>query len=292
MRFKTKVINAPIFEKMCQSLERLAKAWVLRLTSDRTHFIVAKPDVDSGLQVWGQIISDVIFEEMKIESANNNEIWLEVSGEFLHKALKSSERANDVTLKLTKKDDLPVLSFICQNQSRTGKTLTVVQDVPVRVMTPQQTRELTEPVFGNADVYIILPALSNVRAITDRMKSLSAFVTIAANNSGDFIMKVAENKVKVETVFKELINPELDASQAQLSQEPSVNRNPALFAEARVDVRDFQKFLQSYVVNPSQVVCCILDKRGLVLYVYVSTDGMNPHQCGSLTYYMVAKREN
>ena len=49
----------------------------------------------------------------------------------------------------------------------------------------------------------------------------------------------------------------LDASQVHLSQEPSVTRDPALFAEARVDARDFQKFLQSYLVNPTQVVCCM-----------------------------------
>ncbi|TPX33873.1 hypothetical protein SmJEL517_g03354 [Synchytrium microbalum] len=265
MRLKAKVANSFLFARMCQSLEKLSKTWVLRLTPDRLHFIVAKSDVDSGLQVWGQVNMDAIFEDTRIESAQQNEIWLELSGEFLHKALKSTFHAHDVVLKLTKKDDLPVLSFVMSNQSRSGKNVTVMQDVPVRVMTPQQTRELREPTVGNSEIYIMMPPLTSIKTIVEKMKSFSNFVTISANNSGDF------------------------HDSQKLSQDiPQVDRDPALYAEARIDVRDFIKFLQSSAVNPKEVVCCILDKKGLVIYVYVSADA-TANQCGSLTYYMPAR---
>ncbi len=61
-------------------------------------------------------MQDVLFENYRVESANDNQIYMELQAENLLKALKSAEHANDAVLKLTKKDALPVLSFAITTQ--------------------------------------------------------------------------------------------------------------------------------------------------------------------------------
>ncbi|KAJ3089183.1 hypothetical protein HK102_007012, partial [Quaeritorhiza haematococci] len=127
------------------SLEKLSKIWVLKLSPTKVHFIVSKPETNSGIQVWSQIAADAIFEDYRIESANNNEIWLELAGEHFVRGLKSTQNAPEVTMKLTKKENLPVLSLNITSQSRNGKRICLVQDIPVRVLSPQQANDLKEP---------------------------------------------------------------------------------------------------------------------------------------------------
>ncbi len=64
-------------------------------------------------------------EGYRIESAMDNEIYLEMHSEFCLRALKSAQDAAEVTMKLAKKDNLPVLSFHMQSL--------VVQSVAVTV---------------------------------------------------------------------------------------------------------------------------------------------------------------
>ncbi|KAJ3289563.1 hypothetical protein HK104_007379 [Borealophlyctis nickersoniae] len=298
---------------MAISVEKLAKRWILQLTPDIVRIIVSKENVGAGVQMFGQIKSvsldilvmayaelstavgfipvvrlnpqDRIFEAYHIESAaENNSIWMELSGELFVRALKSSQQASDVTMKLTKKQNLPTLSFSITNQSRSGKPVLLVQDVPIRVLSVREAEELKEPVIVDYQVHILLPQLHHVRTITERMKAIGTHLLVSANMSGEFTLKVETDAVKVETFFKNLINPELDPSQVDVSEQPSMNRNPHTFAEVRVDVRDFAKFLHSSVINPRNVVCCIIEGIGLMLYVYLGegTDGDD----GAFTYYI------
>ncbi len=59
-----------------------------------------------------------MFENYRVESANANQIYMELQAENLLKTLKSAEHANEAVLKLTKKDGLPVLSFSITTQVR------------------------------------------------------------------------------------------------------------------------------------------------------------------------------
>ncbi|KAI9207229.1 checkpoint protein Hus1/Mec3 [Polychytrium aggregatum] len=284
MRMKTKITNPAQFARMAMTLEKIAKTWILRLTPSDVYFIVSQADVDSGIQVWGSISTSFIFADYRIESANENQIFLQLSGEHLVRSLKSAQNATEITMKLAKKNSLPVLSFQIANQSRTGNCVLLVQDIPVRVLTPPEAEELKEPLVPEPHVHIMMPPLSSIRTIAERMKSMSNYITISANMRGEFVLKIDTDSVEVETSYRNLINPEFDPSQVDSSQQPSANRDPTLFADARVDARDFVKFVQSYVVNPTNVVCCIIENRGLVFYVYVG--GPNESQCGNLTYYI------
>ncbi|RUS19649.1 Hus1-like protein-domain-containing protein [Endogone sp. FLAS-F59071] len=123
---------------VAQSVERLAKMCLLKLTRERVHFIVVA-DAEGGAQCS-------IFTNYHIDSAAENEIFLEFQVDYLLRALRSAQNAVDVMMKLTKKNGVPLLSLIMSHSSRGGKRLELVQDIPVKVLSPNQMASLKEPV--------------------------------------------------------------------------------------------------------------------------------------------------
>ncbi|KAJ2898503.1 Hus1-like protein [Zalerion maritima] len=108
MRFKTELKDIRTFSRIVTSISSLEKiAWV-RLDDEVARFTVI-PDV--GSQVWASINMDLIFSNYIIQSAEeHNTINLEIPLIPLQRALKSAIGSTSATLRLTKKDGIPVLS--------------------------------------------------------------------------------------------------------------------------------------------------------------------------------------
>ncbi|KAI9010672.1 checkpoint protein Hus1/Mec3 [Hyaloraphidium curvatum] len=275
---------------MVQSVDKLCKRCILKLTNEHAHFIVANLSGDSNVQVWGNIEMKTMFEDLRIESLNNNEIWLELSPDALSRALKSTQSAVEAVCKLTKKDNLPSLSFQIITSSRpSGGRVATTQDVPVRVLTSQQAEEYREPMVPEPQVHIYTPSLGSFRNVVDRLKALSSHVSVAGNMKGQLRLQVESDILQVETAYSDLNNPKLDATQIDVSQQASYNRDPDEFAKVTVDCRDLSKFVGSHIVNPTSVVCCIIENHALVFYVYIGSDQMGEENYGSLTYYIPTK---
>ncbi|MCJ1353524.1 MAG: hypothetical protein MMC33_003510 [Icmadophila ericetorum] len=109
MRFKASVRNINTFIKLTSSLNSLGKlAWV-RLDDDQVRFTVIP---EQGTQVWAVLPVDAIFEEYTIQSATeNNAINLEVPLVPLVRALRSAQVGHRVSLRMTKKENVPLLSL-------------------------------------------------------------------------------------------------------------------------------------------------------------------------------------
>ncbi|KAJ1906549.1 Checkpoint protein hus1 [Tieghemiomyces parasiticus] len=283
---------------MAQSFEKLAKSCILRFDPESLRFIV-KTDTEGGVQVWSQLAPDHIFSEYHVASAYNNEINLEVVLDHLLRALKSSTNALSVAMRLTKKEGIPILSIIISNQSRTGKIMSLSQDVPVRALTALQVEHIKEPIVPEPQVNILMPSLSNVRTIVDRMRSISNTLEVSASTNGEFRLKAQSELVEIVTYYKNLLNPELELSsqldgtdgQESTSGQSSSSRG---FSSAQVDIRNFIKFLYSHHVAPNNVVCCIIENFALVMHVYVNsstTSFFGQQQFAALTYYIPVKHQ-
>ncbi|ATY61940.1 checkpoint hus1 [Cordyceps militaris] len=109
MRFRTELKNIKTFSKLTAALSSLEKiAWV-RLSDETARFTVIP---DMGSQVWASLSMDFIFENYHIQSAEaSNTINLELPLQPLQRALKSALNSISASLRLTKKDGLPVLSL-------------------------------------------------------------------------------------------------------------------------------------------------------------------------------------
>ncbi|KAI8923330.1 checkpoint protein Hus1/Mec3 [Entophlyctis helioformis] len=284
MRMRANIVNPTMLIKLGQTLERLHKQWIFHMAPDRLRFTVSRADFQTGTQVWAQLGTDALFEEFRIESASDNQIWLELNGDHLLRALRSGQKASQVVMRLTKKDNLPVLSFTITNQSRQGKMIVLVQDVPVRVISPDKTDEFREPMPTSPEVMIMLPPIHTVRTVAERMRSIGQRLVLSGNMAGQFSMSVSNDIVRVQTFFKDLVNVN---QQSELEQ-PSSRRSPTEFVVVEVDIRDFIKFVQCYQVHPTKIVCFMYERQSLLLYAILGeTDDDDQHlddKNGSLIY--------
>ncbi|KAJ2014667.1 Transport protein yif1 [Coemansia sp. S680] len=287
MRFRTLVTNSNLLLRVVQSIDKLSKSAMLKLTPTKLHIIVVT-DLDSGLQLWSDIAVDALFSEYQIESVHNNEIYLEFNIDNLQRALRSTQSgALGVTLKLTKKQGLPVLSLTIRSQSASGREISLCQDVPVRMLTPQQMSQIREPMVPDGNVHFMMPPLNNVRSIAERMKGMGDRVAVSANREGEMNVRVANDLVDITTYFRGLETLAYDTT-----QEHTADRETSEFYTAVVDMKHFVKFLQSYHVAPKNIVCCIVEGYAVMFYVYIGSAGysgaaaLNDTACGSLTYFI------
>ncbi|RDL35297.1 Cell cycle checkpoint protein-like protein [Venustampulla echinocandica] len=212
MRFKTSVRNIQTFSKLTASLSSLGKVAWLRLDDDTVRFTIIP---ETGTQVWASLSIDSIFEDYTIQSAApNNTINLELPLPPLHRALKSAINASSASIRLTKKDGMPILSLtIITNTVSSGNSAhgflnaaagnqdpfgengafreesldagrereaVVTQDIPVRVLTADSVEGIHEPRVREPDAHIILPSLIQLKAISDRFTKLAMSTTTAA----------------------------------------------------------------------------------------------------------------
>lgn len=220
MRFRASIQNIHTFTKFTASLATLGHiAWV-RLDEKDVRFTVIP---EQGTQVWSVLSIDTIFETYTIQSAApNNTINLEVPLAPLQRALKSAQNAVAANIRLTKKDNIPLLSLTITTQTMSSsapsgtngqpssddpdstafgigeefreesvdffgakqdRETLVTQDVPVRVLAPASIEGLHEPRCREPDVHIVLPNLMQLKSISDRFTKL-AMTTKGASKSG------------------------------------------------------------------------------------------------------------
>lgn len=159
---------------------------------------------------------DLIFENYTIQSAEDgNTINLELPLQPLQRALKSALNSMSASLRLTKKEGLPVLSMTItatttssghsgpapqpklpnddpfaddedfptehlETSLRREHEKVITQDIPVRVLHPETVETIMQPKVREPDVHIQLPPLLQLKAISDRFTKLALDSSTAA----------------------------------------------------------------------------------------------------------------
>ncbi|QIX02417.1 hypothetical protein AMS68_007934 [Peltaster fructicola] len=109
MRFRASIQNIHTFTQFTSSLATLGHIVWLRLDDNDVRFTVIP---EHGSQLWSVLAIDTLFETYTIQSqAENNAINLEVPLAPLQRALKSAQNAIAANIRLTKKDNIPLLSL-------------------------------------------------------------------------------------------------------------------------------------------------------------------------------------
>ncbi|KAI9711910.1 MAG: hypothetical protein M1812_007064 [Candelaria pacifica] len=201
MRFKASIRNISTFTKFTASLSSLSKiAWV-RLDDNQVRFTIIP---EQGTQVWAVLSIDSIFETPYIiQSASpNNTINLELPLAPLQRALRSASSATSASLRLTKKDNIPLLSLTIvtntfNSGASAGSTATnaqdngevdeptfglggrdretiVTQDIQIRVLSAANVEGIHEPKCNDPDVHILLPSLLQLKNISERFTKLAS----------------------------------------------------------------------------------------------------------------------
>jgi HUS1 checkpoint protein len=278
MRFRAKLLDISCIthlSRVVATLARNVKTSVLRLCPDRVCFVIVERGPVGGSNIWCELTQSNIFDEYRIEGKDErNEIYLELSLEHLSRALRTSLNAQVVKIKLTKRQGA-CLSVEIVQPTLTGASRTVTHEVPVSVVPERLWPDYQEPHMPDIDVSIYLPPLKLLKNITDRMKTMSNYVTVAANMSGELQLKMEADDVSATTFFRDLQNHVFDASTAG-----DESRDNSAMYEARIDIRKLGQFLQGQQFNPTKVICNITDGKGLQIFLL--------HEDVSLQYYIPA----
>lgn len=258
MKFRAKIVDIAClnhFSRVITTISKLTKTCVLRLTPDNLFFVMSSKVANGGVSMWCELSQANFFDEYQMEgvSPENNEICLEVTVENLARSLKTIQNAKSVKLKLTKKH-CPCLTIAAELPTLSSNSRVVTHDVPVDVIPRRLWHELKEPSMPDFDVSIYLPPLKTMKNIIDRMKNLSNFLVMEANQNGEMNLKIETDLVSVTTHFKDLGNPPWGDGASQDSG-PSQSRDPEVMAQARVDIRKLQQFLIGQQVNPTKAMC-------------------------------------
>ncbi|KAI9893605.1 MAG: hypothetical protein M1814_006401 [Vezdaea aestivalis] len=305
MRFRSNIKNILRFTRLAASLGSLGKVAWLRLDNDKVRFTVIP---EQGSQVWAVLSIDSIFDaDYTIASASpNNAINLELPIQQLHRALKSAVGGSGASIRLTKKNDVPVLcltitkhrfSDLGANESddRLPDTdnphdheTVVTQDIAVKVLALAAVEGLHEPqCHRQPDVHIMLPDLLQIKTISERFVRLAATSTmgsrgtaapkleLAANMYGGLKLSTATDALTIESAWTGLTNPQLNQEvMGDVENHPSTRmrmRGEESWAKVRIDGRDWAKVLSIGRLNGKHIAC-ITDELALVIYVYLSND--------------------
>ncbi|KAK4933915.1 Checkpoint protein hus1, partial [Elasticomyces elasticus] len=209
MRFKSKIKAVNVLAKVCASLSSLSGIAWCRLTDEDVQFTVIP---DKGSQCWCKLNIDTIFEKYTIQSASEkNTINLELPLPALSRALKSAAGSHDVMIRLTKKDNVPILCLTIMNETRASfqfvvkaqrdedefgdfdidvdlndpefggagaesfrdRNTVITQDIPVKVLPMQSVSTLHEPRLREPDVHIYMPNLAQLKGISEKFTKLA-----------------------------------------------------------------------------------------------------------------------
>ncbi|XP_048122796.1 checkpoint protein HUS1-like [Alosa alosa] len=268
MKFRSKMIDVGClnpFTRVVNTIAKLNKTCVLRLTPDNLYFVLSGKVSNGGVSMWCELLQVNFFDEYQIEgvSPDANEICLELAPENISRALKTAQNAKSVKIKLTKKH-CPCLTQETLPLSHPRNTAppslssvsrVVTHDIPVDVIPRRMWHDFKEPSMPDFDVSVYLPHLKIMKNVVDRMKNLSNYLVIEANLSGEMNLKIETDLVAVTTHFKDLGNPPWGMTHSH------THTHTSHMAHTRVDIRKLQQFLAGQQVNPSKAMCNIIHKQ-------------------------------
>ncbi|XP_069870645.1 checkpoint protein HUS1 isoform X2 [Dipodomys merriami] len=258
MKFRAKIVDAAClnhFTRVSNMIAKLAKICTLRIRPDKLNFILSDKLASGGVSMWCELEQENFFSEFQMEgvSADNNEIYLELTSENLSRALKTVQNARTLKIKLTNKY-FPCLTVSVELLSVSSSNRIVTHDIPINIIPRKLWKDLQEPLVPDSDVSIYLPVLKTMKNIVEKMKNISNHLVIEANLNGELNLKIETELVCVTTHFKGLGNPPLASQSCR-------DRSPGELTEVHIEIKKLLQFLAGQQVNPTKAVCNLVKNR-------------------------------
>ncbi|CAM1324234.1 HUS1 (predicted) [Pycnogonum litorale] len=259
MKFRAKMVEIMcihLFTRVMQTISKLTKIIVMRLSPTKLCFVLNESTLSGGVSIWCEMNQGYLFDEYNMEgvSAEQNEIYLELNADNLVKAMKSAHSAKSVKIKLTRKH-VPCITLEIELPSLSSNSRIVVHDIPVTVIPRRLWNEYQEPNMPDFDVSLYMAPIKVVKNVAERMKNLSQYVMVGANQDGEMTLSVETDQVTASTHFKDLPKPTWDDNQNE-----HTGKNEA---KVKVDIKKLSHFLSGQQINPAKIICNIVDQKML-----------------------------
>ena len=178
MRFRTQLRQVRLLVQALTAVNRVSKGDVVWKLSERRLLLISGGGGSGSVEVVCSITTSQVMEAMRIESQQDNQIYLRIEAASLLRVLKPAERARNVTMKLSVCHETrkPLLQFCMAVKGIASAQQDVTHDIPVSVMTDEEVGDMLVPDVANlgADaVSIYLPTLSELRPFVERMSKIT-----------------------------------------------------------------------------------------------------------------------
>lgn len=189
------------------------------------------------------------------------------------KALAGSNKATNVMIQLSKKENNPIFSIIIEMTD----LITVTQEAPISLVDCQDTALYDEPTTEPPEIMIDFPSLDIFKHFFTTMKMTDSYLYIKGNKDGQLLFKVLSDSMTIETRFADLAIHNKD------------NTTDKREVEIKVDAKYFAKMLGYGYCQPGNVICCInntnlsiigLGNDSLVFHCVIMQNSL------TLTYYL------
>ncbi|KAI8335409.1 checkpoint protein Hus1/Mec3 [Chlamydoabsidia padenii] len=275
MKLTATLINPVALHKIALTLERLGPTCLICFTPEAVRFIWYQQH-KPGLRSWINVDPHVLFSQYRVKSQDNNQVNLSVDLNSFIRATKAAQQAEETKIDLGQriKDGhrQVLLIWRMQLETRMGNITDTRQELYVDRYPSERFHHVWEPpVLANPHAYIIFPSLQSIKPLVDRMKSLSKYMTIAANMNGQLKLSVDTDMAQVESVFSGLDNPRLEGHETAAEAQST-------FASVDILTEDLANFLNCHNLDPANIVCVVTDQASLAFYVYINLDTYIPYK--------------
>ena len=263
-------------------MAKLGDSCLAHFSSNMIQFAVSAEN--EGVRAHADVHPQTLFLSYRIESkAAENRISFFVKLDNLARALKTASGLQvDTSLKLTKKNGVPMLTFEIKGQ---GQGPDVQHDVPLRIVTDvDELAAYREPSLPDdvAAISVVFPAteLRALRNVVERMRAISDYLQLTASGSdasgggaGGGTLKLEaekDNLVSIATTYARLDVQLLrgaEAATADAEAQRGVHE-----AVARVEAKKLQKVLAALLgtdIKVHNALLCIIPHTSVVLKFFL-----------------------
>ncbi|KAL0274046.1 UNVERIFIED_CONTAM: hypothetical protein PYX00_006571 [Menopon gallinae] len=255
------------FAVAISTLSKLGKQCVVSLSENDMCFVIFEEGVPKRPLAWCTLQQAQFFSDYNIigVSQDNNQISLQFSPEMFARAiapLKSPQTLRSLKIKLTKKNT-PCLTCEIEMTTMQQHSRVCIHDIPVEVVPRKLWSDLAIPENLKFDLVIQMPNMKRFKIACERMRTLGTHVTIEGSNDGVLALKTEKDLATITTYFKEL------------TVEQNDDEGTDQFSSVKVDFKKVISFLSIDALNPSKILCNIMDKRLLFMHVLHENVALN-----------------
>lgn len=249
------------------AFEKIGRTCHIYLTP--VHFIILHNVLNSdGVQAIAQFSKDVVFDDYRISSQNQDRIAFTVDLTLLLRALKSSVSiyGDRLQVKLVRKRPslserpMPYLTF----ESK-GLKSAIIQDVPIsQPLNRIDVQELQSSLDMAQELprtLVQVPELENLIGLIDRLGKLGEVLEVAVTQYGDLHLQVSQTMVSIGSEYRKLrvIGVRADPTSTDSASSSASRLQLALekgeASKVFVNMKHFAKSLQCHLTKPDAAFC-------------------------------------
>ncbi|EGW33084.1 uncharacterized protein SPAPADRAFT_137549 [Spathaspora passalidarum NRRL Y-27907] len=298
MKLKLKTKNTETLKTTLSLISQLRKYVVLRFTPSQLCVIsVNGQSPSSEPQVWCKFETSSLFDEMEIQSLNDNSILLEINVDLLLQTLRNFDKANSdgLFIRLQRKDATGAqgtnvsngrtasLALFYSNINFNANVINHTFKIPVKILkNTQDMSRLQEPGHSNVGMIMRLPNefVSMFKRLEKfRKASFNETVTIRASRKdrgflgfvleeeGKFKVTISWNG-KLEVMSAAATNTDGDSLREAINAHSSqVDSTDIDEMEITVKLKDWQQ--ASKIVGTCHTVILLICERDCVLHCFL-----------------------